>query len=270
MSSFERTDEPRILPAARGVAQLGRAPALGAGGRWFKSSHPDCPEFARRAQGNRSFRALRTALRADTRFCTDRRIRSGGPDRAHNDAGLLWRSVRPPADTRFAGLSAPYGRPADTRFRTDRRIRSGSPGRVPRAARPPVRTSPRVRTGRQAASGTRYGPPGRHSFLMAKKNPPKQRWEPLRGEGREEAQRGLVAGGGVLRCRGSSGPRRGSNAMGSGGLELATPLLRKSGNRIRDCPIRGASWILPLADLLTRIATHRFGAGPRSAEAGPG
>ena len=25
----------------QGVAQLGRAPALGAGGRWFKSSHPD-------------------------------------------------------------------------------------------------------------------------------------------------------------------------------------------------------------------------------------
>ena len=25
----------------RGVAQLGRAPALGAGGRWFESSHPD-------------------------------------------------------------------------------------------------------------------------------------------------------------------------------------------------------------------------------------
>ena len=25
----------------RGVAQPGSAPALGAGGRWFKSSHPD-------------------------------------------------------------------------------------------------------------------------------------------------------------------------------------------------------------------------------------
>lgn len=30
-----------ISDFSRGVAQLGRAPALGAGGRWFKSSHPD-------------------------------------------------------------------------------------------------------------------------------------------------------------------------------------------------------------------------------------
>ena len=32
---------PRVKVQYRGVAQLGRAPALGAGGRWFESSHPD-------------------------------------------------------------------------------------------------------------------------------------------------------------------------------------------------------------------------------------
>ncbi len=30
-----------ILPKGRGVAQLGSAPAWGAGGRWFESSLPD-------------------------------------------------------------------------------------------------------------------------------------------------------------------------------------------------------------------------------------
>ena len=32
---------PRVKVQYRGVAQPGRAPALGAGGRWFESSHPD-------------------------------------------------------------------------------------------------------------------------------------------------------------------------------------------------------------------------------------
>ena len=31
----------RLTSGLRGVAQLGSAPALGAGGRWFKSSRPD-------------------------------------------------------------------------------------------------------------------------------------------------------------------------------------------------------------------------------------
>ena len=30
-----------MVAAGRGVAQLGSAPAWGAGGRWFESSHPD-------------------------------------------------------------------------------------------------------------------------------------------------------------------------------------------------------------------------------------
>ena len=34
-------DEGTDTIKLRGVAQLARAPALGAGGRWFESSHPD-------------------------------------------------------------------------------------------------------------------------------------------------------------------------------------------------------------------------------------
>lgn len=47
-AAYSSQHKGRISPemqaaALRGVAQLVRVPALGAGGRWFESSHPDKP-----------------------------------------------------------------------------------------------------------------------------------------------------------------------------------------------------------------------------------
>jgi hypothetical protein len=44
-----QTKNDKLSRRLRGVAQPGSAPALGAGGRRFKSSHPDHPSAARRA-----------------------------------------------------------------------------------------------------------------------------------------------------------------------------------------------------------------------------
>src|SRR5438046_1611862 len=53
----------RSMSPGRGVAQLGSAPAWGAGGRWFKSSRPDHP-LPRRALRMLGVVAYRTAAAA--------------------------------------------------------------------------------------------------------------------------------------------------------------------------------------------------------------
>lgn len=57
LTASKLVDMPGGLAALPlGVAQLGRAPALGAGGRWFESSHPDhLQQFRRGNVCNRDF-----------------------------------------------------------------------------------------------------------------------------------------------------------------------------------------------------------------------
>jgi hypothetical protein len=74
----------------RGVAQLARAPALGAGGRWFKSSHPD--HFLEMDLVRRS---LPRDTSASAVACVGRRVPNGTRLARPASAGLAPKGRRP-------------------------------------------------------------------------------------------------------------------------------------------------------------------------------
>ena len=115
----------------------------------------------------------------------------------------------------------------------------------------------------------------RSSLIPSQKNPPKQRWEPLRGEGREEALVGLPAGdSGGLAAVVVGEPPAGDQMRWAAVVGSSQPRGRVATSVPGSCPFRvyPAGMQVGSFHSLTSVPLRhpsRVRTGPRSAEAGP-